>query len=62
MIVKKSDMSWYQIPFVNQRDINIIKQQFTCLLHTIGKYIELSPFIALPSIDPNGTHIKYYYS
>lgn len=46
---------------VNQRDINIIKQQFTCLLHTIGKYIELFFPLPLrsPFVNPNGTHIKY---
>ena len=32
------------IPFVNQHDINIIKQQFTCLLRTIGKYVEQLSF------------------
>lgn len=54
-------MSWYQISLVNQHDINIIKQQFTCLLHTIGKYLELSSFIALLLHLPSGTRIKYYY-
>lgn len=36
--------------------INIIKQQFTCLL--LGNIIKLFSFIALSFIGPNGTDIK----
>ena len=38
------------IPFVNQHDINIIKQQFTCLLRTVGKYVEQLSFARCASL------------
>ena len=62
---------WYvmisdYIPFVNQHDINIIKQQFTCLLRTIGKYVEQLSFarcasLVAPVAGQLAQHFKYYY-